>query len=821
MSWSASRRSRLTCSSLPNSPGARSRATPTNTRACCARADFELVGELELAQREGADGLDEPQARRVLQRRRRRDHRALDEAAERAGHRDGVAPVADEQLLRLGDPERPAEHRQMTQIAPLDRAEALVAPVDRRLDRALTRGPVGVERHEMIQAALALHHRLDLDRDTGEPARGGLTCGKFDRQWQPVQRTADAQRVLQRVRIRARTGVERPRALEQELDRIGQRPHHRTSLGAQRRYLDGTLAVEAQRSPARGDDEQVRTAAAQLRDELPAGLVDVLAIVEHEQQSALRQVPHKRGGHRLVGEHAHAELTGDHGGDVLRLRVAGESGEPDEPCAVGEPRDAPRRELQRQPRLAAASGADQGDDAPRPDALREARELGVAADEERRLHGQVVSHLAQRVRRHGGSAALGDLEHRLARCEVLKPLDAQVAQVRRRPEPPARVGRDEHLSALRGACELPAARGARTGEARADRHDIAGVNPDRRSQAHVRSDRAGRPQDVSGVAERRDEAVLADRIRRPAVAVCQQGQRADPAFVAAARVRLDQRAQQQAAGTGAERQRGRPRLRIGGHASPDAVAERAHGRADGAERADRLPVRKRGLGRPSGTVEGADELRPAPFVVRVLEDLPAQGPVEPRVLPEDEAYLVELELDLVAEAVELAGMAGNPRFCGVLDEQWPGPRMERFGEDRAGGMRERDERRAAPREQLEALGVDEQRVVHDDPVAVADVDEDPPRRRVIVEGLTQRLDRDLNAVAPVGTHLVSPERIGQRVDRHRGTRLDKQAAEQPPALLAERDRGSVRRKAHGHRTQDGVLDLGHRSYRAPALPRAE
>ena len=110
---------------------------------------------------------------------------------------------------------------------------------------------------------------------------------------------------------------------------------------------------------------------------------------------------------------------------------------------------------------------------------------------------------------------------------------------------------------------------------------------------------------------------------------------------------------------------------------------------------------------------------------------------------------------------------------------------------------------------LEALGVDQQRVADIDAVPLAEAHDDSAGVDRVAKRDAGRLDRGVHAVASVLALLVTPQCVAQCVDRHDSAGIEQQAPEQDPALLAKRDRSRIRRKAHGHRTQNGVLDLGH------------
>ena len=119
----------------------------------------------------------------------------------------------------------------------------------------------------------------------------------------------------------------------------------------------------------------------------------VLAVVEDQQGTAVLEVRAHRLQQRPIGLLAHAEhlrrLADDQGRVADRRQV-------EEPDAVGKVVDLLRRDLQREAGLAQPAHAEQGQQARCAEQALDLLQLAIAADERRRLVGQVVRDLVDR-----------------------------------------------------------------------------------------------------------------------------------------------------------------------------------------------------------------------------------------------------------------------------------------------------------------------------------------------------------------------------------------------------------------------------------------
>ena len=177
---------------------------------------------------------------------------------------------------------------------------------------------------------------------------------------------------------------------------------------------------------ARHDRLDVRGGAQQVGDDRGRG-DDLLEVVEDEQEALVAQPVGERFLDRATAALGDAERTRDARCDEHRIADRLERHEED---AVREVVRRPRRELERQPRLAGPARPGQRQQpGPRQQPGRRL-ELRVAPDERRQLGRQVVRPGVERAeRREVGREAVGDdLDDPDRRAEVLEPVLAEVAQ---------------------------------------------------------------------------------------------------------------------------------------------------------------------------------------------------------------------------------------------------------------------------------------------------------------------------------------------------------------------------------------------------------
>ena len=321
------------------------------------------------------------------------------------------------------------EDGQTLQYALLIGAEQAVAPVDRRLDRLLAVGAARIGAGEVVEAVIAAHHRLDALGDRVQPARRDLGGGELDRERQPVERAADARCELESLprTPRSRAG-RRARASSCTAATGRPRPSSSTSIEATvnvcspwmrsgRRVVATTLTPRHPSRSAAATSPHAACTCSQLSS----------------TSSATRSDRWRTSAADCVspGSARTPSCVGDRRRHSIRIRTGRHLGELGEPHPIGERRRKTGDELQGQPGLAAAAGAGQRDELATGHHPRQQRELLLAAEEARRLDGQVVRYSAQR-RRRGKPLAVRpgrQLEDDFAGAEVEEPLLAEVVQL--------------------------------------------------------------------------------------------------------------------------------------------------------------------------------------------------------------------------------------------------------------------------------------------------------------------------------------------------------------------------------------------------------
>ncbi len=213
------------------------------------------------------------------------DQRFLDEAAQQIEHVDSAMMLAARThgFRRL---QRPAagEHREAAEQDPLLLGQQVVAPVDQRPQGLLARqrGPVAAcQQTEAVRQALGdLLHRK----------RAQARRGELDRQRNAVQAPTDFGHGRGIPVGDAKGRLRRDRALDEQVHRF----ELHQGLGGdcpavigdrERRHRIVRLARDVQRLAAGRQDLQTRARLQHLLRELGAGVDQVFAIVEDEQQS--------------------------------------------------------------------------------------------------------------------------------------------------------------------------------------------------------------------------------------------------------------------------------------------------------------------------------------------------------------------------------------------------------------------------------------------------------------------------------------------------------------------------------------------------------
>ena len=178
----------------------------------------------------------------------------------------------------------------------------------------------------------------------------------------------------------------------------------------------------------------------------------MLAVVEHQQQVPVSEMPDQRIFDRPVAFFAHAERGRDAKRHALRLA---DRSEIDVAHAIGKGRQHRFRELYRQSRLAAASDPGQRQESGLPEELRVLGEIVLAADEARQLLREAVGRRVERAQRRKGARQIGvkQLPHIFGGREVAQSHTTKVQNVGAGGEAISRKNDDDlgqqHLAAVR------------------------------------------------------------------------------------------------------------------------------------------------------------------------------------------------------------------------------------------------------------------------------------------------------------------------------------------------------------------------------------
>jgi hypothetical protein len=177
---------------------------------------------------------------------------------------------------------------------------------------------------------------------------------------------------------------------------VASKPDEQPLGFGQRGHPPDDLVGAAQRLAARGQDAHAGPGAQNLLGQAGARVDQVLAVVENDQRLARGQMRHER----LQSP----ARCGDRHADGQRRRLRHEHGvaearQVDEPSAVGQLRPRVRRDLERQPRLAAAPGAGERHEPGAAQQARDLRALALTADERGQLAREVAAARRRRARR--------------------------------------------------------------------------------------------------------------------------------------------------------------------------------------------------------------------------------------------------------------------------------------------------------------------------------------------------------------------------------------------------------------------------------------
>jgi hypothetical protein len=264
---------------------------------------------------------------------RRRHHRLVDESGQQIERVVLGGPRIGTHSVHPGQVGAAREHRQPRERSLLRLGQQPVGPVDgrgealmpgQRRARATRQQPTTVELARYLRGTHRPHPRR----------------GQLDRQRQPVEPPADLGDGALFLPIGGEVWPVGAGALDEQGARV---------LGWQRRHRPALLAVHAERLPAGGQHRHRWAQPHHLVDQPCGRIQDVLAVVEHEQQSPVREVL----DHGLLDREAlalpHAQR---HGHRVSDRAARAERGELAEPGAVGEPGPLPVGDRHGEPGLA-------------------------------------------------------------------------------------------------------------------------------------------------------------------------------------------------------------------------------------------------------------------------------------------------------------------------------------------------------------------------------------------------------------------------------------------------------------------------------------
>ena len=339
---------------------------------------LELAGLDEQVDRELGDHLQQRDPRftvRCLAHRHQARVGELRDLVERV--------VASGEGSHGGEIGRPGQHAEPAEGRPQRRGQQVVAPRDRRPQRLLAHRAAGLARGELEGAAQP-------GQQGAWPQQLAPRGSELDRQRHPVEAAADLHHVRRRALVEGEAGTHEPRPLHEELHRAGAGRRVVRVLGrvGQLQGRDDVLrlAHQVQRAARRREHGQPGRRGQHVVHHLARG-GQLLQVVEHEQHLARRQVlEHRRRGAALARQTEDGRDGRPH--HVRGLRRL----ERDEVDPVREAAVQARRDLHREPGLAAPTGPGQGQQ-PRAALLQQRGELGdlaVAADDRGGRHGQAA-----------------------------------------------------------------------------------------------------------------------------------------------------------------------------------------------------------------------------------------------------------------------------------------------------------------------------------------------------------------------------------------------------------------------------------------------
>jgi hypothetical protein len=260
-----------------------------------------------------------------------------------------------------------------------------MGPFDRAAERPLTLGGVAGSAGQEVQA----RSQASQDRIKAQKLR---SAGRqLDRQREPIEPDRD---LCDGWRVSG--GQSHPRANGRgsvDEERHGLVGSEALEVGAADRVGHGhlwdwelLLPGDMQGNPAGRQDRQPRGGIEEATD-CACRFVDLLHVVQDEQQLAVAEMIGERVNQVPAGLLAHHQRPGNRRRHQARIRDRAQIGQVH---AVGEAPELVRRDLQRQPRLADAARAREGEQARPLEQGRDLLHLMLAADERAPLWGQIA-----------------------------------------------------------------------------------------------------------------------------------------------------------------------------------------------------------------------------------------------------------------------------------------------------------------------------------------------------------------------------------------------------------------------------------------------
>ena len=182
------------------------------------------------------------------------------------------------------------------------------------------------------------------------------------------------------------------RSLDEQLDRLESSQLIGPVVIAwklERRDPEGDLAGMPERLATGRHDDQIGASRQQLRSQRDDRVEDVLAVVDDEQDRAVRELVDERGDPRPVALERQLEGATDRGRDVVAVRHAGQLHEP-HPVGPAGTRQLAMRELDGQAGLAGPAGSGQREQPRTVEQSAELTQFPMATHEARRQGGEVV-----------------------------------------------------------------------------------------------------------------------------------------------------------------------------------------------------------------------------------------------------------------------------------------------------------------------------------------------------------------------------------------------------------------------------------------------